>query len=64
MQNRMTIAEYEDVLRLIDSMASLLKKRSSTSASALRRELRQLVLDFELLRAGIGQAPAVRRQRN
>lgn len=57
----MTDAEFRHVLRLLDSASALLDQRRPSN-DELRSELRRLVVELELFRAQVSQAPAESRR--
>lgn len=59
----MTATDYRDTLRLLDTALALFSQHQDRQPRRLRRELRQLNREFDLLRARLGQAPAAS-QRN
>lgn len=59
----MTDADLRDALHLLDTALSLLRRDRNQTADQLRRDLRVLCLEFDLLRLRLGQ-PAAHEQRN
>lgn len=58
----MTAADFRDALHLLDSAIALLRRSPRPSENS-RRELRELSVQFDLLRARLGQ-PQPEWQRN
>lgn len=59
----MTVAEFRAALQLLDTATAALHRPETASAGELRRRLRRLAREFNLLRARLGQ-PDARLQRN
>lgn len=59
----MTDANLRDALKLLDTAVSLLRRDRTKTPEQLRRELRILSLEFDLLRLRLGQ-PAAHEARN
>lgn len=59
----MTETDYRDALRLLDSALQAVGQQDSARTSRLRRRIRALSLQVDLLRARLLQPPA-RLQRN
>lgn len=59
----MTDADLRDALHLLDNALSLLRRDRDQTPDQLRRDLRALCLEFDLLRLRLGQ-PAADEQRN
>jgi hypothetical protein len=53
----MTPADYLDALRLLNSSLALVEKQQARSPAALRRRIRRLSLQMDLLRARLRQPP-------
>ncbi len=58
-RSSMTEAEFRDALRLIDFASTLLHHRSggARSRAELLRRVRELMVQFDLLRVRLAQAP-------
>lgn len=54
----MTPTDYRDTLHLLDTAIGLFSRLESAEPEMLRRKLRELNREFDLLRARLGQPPA------
>lgn len=59
----MTATDYRETLRLLDAAIGLFSRPDPAPPERLRRKLRQLSRDFDLLRARLGQ-PCASLRRN
>jgi hypothetical protein len=59
----MTPVDFRDALNLLDSALALIDRRDHSDPDAVRRRLRSIARELDLLRARLGQ-PAAELQRN
>jgi hypothetical protein len=54
----MSPADFREVIRLLDSAVALFERSRQQKPHALRRRVRALTLEFDLLRTRLGQPSA------